>query len=123
MSDIPNFMGASFPSSSKPLGRLFPSSVHPRLRRRKFLGELLDDLDEKTGSTERIELAIRLRHARARMLEVRDRPRRTSMRIAIMGSGGIGGVVGGKLASSGTDVVFIARGVHLRAMQSSGLKV
>ena len=45
------------------------------------------------------------------------------MRIAIMGSGGIGGIVGGKLAASGTDVVFIARGAHLRAMQSSGLKV
>ena len=45
------------------------------------------------------------------------------MRIAIMGSGGIGGIVGGKLASSGADVVFIARGAHLRAMQSSGLKV
>src|SRR5262245_57927186 len=60
---------------------------------------------------------------RARMLEVRDRPRRTSMRIAIMGSGGIGGIVGGKLALSGTDVVFIARGAHLRAMQSSGLQI
>ena len=45
------------------------------------------------------------------------------MRVAVMGSGGIGGIVGGRLASSGADVIFIARGAHLRAMQSSGLKV
>src|SRR5262245_42368378 len=45
------------------------------------------------------------------------------MRVAVMGTGGIGGIVGGRLASSGRDVVFIARGAHLRAMHSSGLKV
>jgi 2-dehydropantoate 2-reductase len=45
------------------------------------------------------------------------------MRVAVMGSGGIGGIVGGRLASSGADVVFIARGAHLRALRSSGLKV
>jgi 2-dehydropantoate 2-reductase len=43
------------------------------------------------------------------------------MRIAIMGSGGIGGYYGGRLAQAGHDVVFIARGEHLRAIQSKGL--
>lgn len=45
------------------------------------------------------------------------------MRVAVMGSGSIGGTIGARLASSGVDVIFITRGAHLRAMQSSGLKV
>jgi 2-dehydropantoate 2-reductase len=43
------------------------------------------------------------------------------MRIAIMGAGGIGGYYGGRLAQAGHDVVFIARGEHLRAIQARGL--
>ncbi|MGI9522727.1 MAG: 2-dehydropantoate 2-reductase N-terminal domain-containing protein, partial [Hyphomicrobiaceae bacterium] len=34
-----------------------------------------------------------------------------------MGSGGIGGYLGGKLAAAGRDVTFIARGAHLEAMR------
>ena len=34
------------------------------------------------------------------------------MRIAIMGSGGIGGYIGAKLAQASEDVTFIARGKH-----------
>ncbi|MBE0410170.1 MAG: 2-dehydropantoate 2-reductase [Anaerolineales bacterium] len=45
------------------------------------------------------------------------------MRIAVFGSGGIGGYFGGKLAKAGEDVVFIARGEHLKAMLQRGLKV
>jgi len=45
------------------------------------------------------------------------------MRIAIMGAGGIGGFYGGRLAQSGNDVAFIARGEHLRAIQARGLKL
>ena len=46
------------------------------------------------------------------------------MKIAIMGSGGIGGYFGAQLASK-TDhnVHFIARGAHLEAMQQNGLRV
>ena len=36
------------------------------------------------------------------------------MRIAMMGAGGIGGLVGARLAEAGEDVAFIARGAHLR---------
>jgi 2-dehydropantoate 2-reductase len=43
------------------------------------------------------------------------------MRIAIMGAGGVGGYYGAKLALSGHDVTFIARGEHLRAIQANGL--
>ena len=43
------------------------------------------------------------------------------MRIAIMGAGGIGGYYGGRLAQAGHDVVFVARGEHLRAIQARGL--
>jgi 2-dehydropantoate 2-reductase len=39
------------------------------------------------------------------------------MKIAIMGSGGIGGYFGGRLAAAGQDVTFIARGEHLNAIQ------
>ena len=45
------------------------------------------------------------------------------MRIAVMGSGGLGGYFGARLASGGADVHFIARGKHLQAMRSEGLRV
>ena len=45
------------------------------------------------------------------------------MKVAIMGSGGVGGYFGAKLALGGCDVSFIARGAHLAAMQARGLKV
>lgn len=45
------------------------------------------------------------------------------MRIAIMGSGGLGGYFGAKLARGGADVHFIARGKHLQAMRRDGLRI
>ena len=45
------------------------------------------------------------------------------MRIAIMGSGGVGGYFGGRLAAAGADVSFIARGAHLAALQERGLRI
>jgi len=45
------------------------------------------------------------------------------MRIAIMGSGGVGGYLGGRLAASGQDVTFIARGAHLDAIRERGLRI
>jgi len=45
------------------------------------------------------------------------------MRIAVFGSGGVGGYFGGRLAHAGNDVTFIARGEHLRALTSAGLRV
>ena len=45
------------------------------------------------------------------------------MRIAVFGAGGVGGYFGGRLAQAGEDVVFIARGDHLKAMSEHGLRV
>lgn len=45
------------------------------------------------------------------------------MRIAILGMGGIGGYLGAKLASTGCDVVFIARGAQYDAIRRNGLKL
>src|ERR1700693_946811 len=45
------------------------------------------------------------------------------MRIAIMGTGGVGGYFGTRLALGGCDVAFIARGRHLDAIRQRGLKV
>jgi len=45
------------------------------------------------------------------------------MRIAVFGAGGVGGYFGGRLAQAGEEVIFIARGEHLRAMQANGLRV
>ena len=45
------------------------------------------------------------------------------MRIAVVGAGGVGGYFGGRLAQAGEDIIFIARGEHLKAMQASGLRV
>jgi 2-dehydropantoate 2-reductase len=41
----------------------------------------------------------------------------------MMGSGGVGGFFGGRLAHAGYDVSFIARGAHLAAMRKSGLLI
>lgn len=45
------------------------------------------------------------------------------MKIAVFGSGAVGGYYGGRLAQAGEDVHFIARGEHLRAMRAGGLRV
>jgi 2-dehydropantoate 2-reductase len=45
------------------------------------------------------------------------------MRIAIVGSGGVGGYFGGRLAATGADVTFIARGAHLDALRSGGFRL
>ena len=45
------------------------------------------------------------------------------MRFAIFGAGAVGGYFGGRLAQAGEDVAFIARGHHLQALQSNGLRV
>jgi 2-dehydropantoate 2-reductase len=45
------------------------------------------------------------------------------MRIAVIGAGGVGGAFGVALAKAGADVTFVARGAHLAAMKSNGLKI
>jgi len=45
------------------------------------------------------------------------------MKITIMGPGGVGGYFGARLAAGGNDVTFVARGAHLQAMQSKGLRL
>jgi 2-dehydropantoate 2-reductase len=45
------------------------------------------------------------------------------MRVAVVGAGGIGGLYGGLLSRGGHDVSFLARGEHLRGIQSRGLEV
>jgi 2-dehydropantoate 2-reductase len=45
------------------------------------------------------------------------------MRIAIFGTGAVGGYFGGRLAQAGEEVVFIARGKHFQALRARGLKV
>lgn len=45
------------------------------------------------------------------------------MRYVIYGAGAVGGGIGVKLTQAGKDVVLIARGEHLRVMQSEGLRV
>lgn len=45
------------------------------------------------------------------------------MRIAVFGTGGVGGYFGARLARAGEEVTFLARGAHLQAIQANGLKV
>jgi 2-dehydropantoate 2-reductase len=45
------------------------------------------------------------------------------MRVAIMGTGAMGGYVGARLAAGGAEVRFVARGAHLEAIRRDGLKV
>ena len=48
---------------------------------------------------------------------------RSLMRIAIVGAGGVGGLLGGLLARSGVEVVVVARGATLDAIFRDGLRV
>lgn len=45
------------------------------------------------------------------------------MRIAVMGSGGLGSLFGGVLARAGADVTLVARGANLAALRERGLEV
>jgi len=45
----------------------------------------------------------------------------SATRIAVMGAGGLGGLLGGLLAEAGGDVALIARGAHLEAVRARGL--
>jgi 2-dehydropantoate 2-reductase len=45
------------------------------------------------------------------------------VKIVIVGAGAIGGYIGAQLTRVGADVVLVARGPHLRAMQERGLQV
>ena len=45
------------------------------------------------------------------------------MKIAVFGAGGIGGYLAGRLAESGEDIAIIARGEHLHAIRTNGLRV
>jgi 2-dehydropantoate 2-reductase len=45
------------------------------------------------------------------------------MRIAVVGAGAIGGLVGGRLAAAGEEVTFIARGANLAAIRANGMRV
>lgn len=45
------------------------------------------------------------------------------MRVAIFGSGGVGGYFGARLQQAGTEVGFVARGAHLEALRAAGLRL
>ena len=45
------------------------------------------------------------------------------MEIAIIGAGGVGGYYGAKMAEAGNDVLFVARGEHLKAIRANGLQI
>lgn len=45
------------------------------------------------------------------------------MRFLVLGAGAVGGYFGGRLAAAGSDVTFIARGAHLDALQTRGLRI
>ncbi len=45
------------------------------------------------------------------------------MKIAVMGTGAMGGYVAARLATGGAEVSFVARGAHLAEIRESGLKV
>ena len=45
------------------------------------------------------------------------------MRVAVVGTGGIGGPYGAALAAAGADVTLVARGAHLAAIRENGLQI
>ena len=45
------------------------------------------------------------------------------MKLCVFGAGAVGGHIAAKLAAAGNDVSVVARGAHLEAMRSRGLKL
>ncbi|WP_328878435.1 ketopantoate reductase family protein [Streptomyces sp. NBC_00299] len=45
------------------------------------------------------------------------------MRYVIIGAGAVGGVMGGRLAGAGHEVVLVARGAHFEALREGGLRL
>lgn len=45
------------------------------------------------------------------------------MKIAVVGAGAIGGLVGAKLARAGEDVTFLVRGAHVEAIRRGGFRL
>jgi 2-dehydropantoate 2-reductase len=45
------------------------------------------------------------------------------MKIAVLGTGGVGGYLGSRLAAGGADVHLVARGSHLEALRRDGLTI
>lgn len=45
------------------------------------------------------------------------------MKVAVIGTGGVGGYFGARLAQAGNDVTFVARGVHFETIKKDGLKL
>jgi len=45
------------------------------------------------------------------------------VKVVVMGTGAIGGYIGARLAAAGAQVTFVARGAHLAAIRTAGLRV
>ena len=45
------------------------------------------------------------------------------MRVAVIGLGGVGGYIAASFAKAGVDVIGFARGEHLKAIQTQGIKI
>jgi predicted RNA binding protein YcfA (HicA-like mRNA interferase family) len=45
------------------------------------------------------------------------------MRVCVVGAGAIGGLLAARLHSAGEDVTVVARGAHLAAIRTNGLKL
>src|SRR5262245_42752037 len=87
-------------------------------------------IDRRIASTLAPPLfAIDARTSRTPRAETPDRtPRRTplgwrTMRIAILGAGGVGGYDGALLSRAENEVQLLARGTHLEAIRADGLRV
>src|ERR1700726_5201693 len=59
----------------------------------------------------------------SKCLSLDDRTEERTMKICVFGAGAIGGYMAGELALAGHEVCAIARGSHLAAIQSHGLKL
>jgi 2-dehydropantoate 2-reductase len=47
----------------------------------------------------------------------------SDVKFAVIGTGGVGGYFGARIANAGYPVTFVARGEHLKAIRSNGLRI
>src|SRR5262245_17158530 len=103
------------------------AAIHSRTRvMRSFMLERSYGRSDRSGDTSlpRHRVSFRRHPVSAARCAFRRRTRyRIGMRVAILGSGAVGGFYGAALARAGHDVVFVARGDHLRAIRERGLEI
>src|SRR3984957_4438022 len=106
----------------RPAADRFPASAIPT-NTRIAANLSMRALSRKTGICIAKSLDTHRNRETLRCGSLDDRTEERAMKICVFGAGAIGGYMAGELALAGHEVCAIARGAHLAAIRSHGLKL